>query len=204
MKTNAIDTINYRGIDINIFQDEDYESPSEWDNDDCFVVYDHRNFCVERKGFDPGEIFEHTQRTKRLFYDGYYVFPLFAYIHSGVSLSLGKTRYPFTDPWDTSFKGFVLVKRQKGWSYLKDKAIKIAQSVVDEWNDCLSGNVYGYDCGFDSCWGFYGDYNKSGLIEQAKSVVDYELKTRLTTRINQVKTWIKNSVPLDKRTFVLA
>lgn len=40
------------------------------------------------------------------------------------------------------------------------------------------GDVYGYviDGDGDSCWGFYGDdHEKSGLLEQARSAVDYAI-----------------------------
>jgi hypothetical protein len=92
---------------------------------------------------------------------------------------LGRNSYPFTCPWDTSFKGFCLVDREKGWTWRREKAIKVAQSIVDEWNDYLSGNVWGYNIEEtgDSCWGFYGDYNaEDGCLDQAKSCVDYYIK----------------------------
>ena len=47
-------------------------------------------------------------------------------------------------------------------------ARKAALGLIQEWNDYLSGNVYGYvvedERGehLDSCWGFYGDYNADG------------------------------------------
>lgn len=199
-------SIEYKGHTIEIIQDEHAESPDTWGNDDCFLVYDHRQFCVERKGYDPEEIFETINRTKKLFFDGYYVFPVYAYIHSGVSLSLGKTSYPFTDPWDTSFSGFALVKQQKGWTYTRAKATKVAQSIVEEWNDYLSGNVYGYQITdpdgeeTDSCWGFYGDPDEnSSLMEQAKNAIDCEIKYAITKHLTQLKTWIKAKVGIIHR-----
>lgn len=45
--TNEID---YKGFKI-IIKPDDFinDSPNDWGNDDCFLVYDHRDFCVERK-----------------------------------------------------------------------------------------------------------------------------------------------------------
>lgn len=200
---NSLDVIEYRGYKINVFQDEMAESPDNWGNDDCFLIYDHRQFSVQRKGFDPDEVNEFWVRTKgaRL-YDGYRIYPVFAYIHSGVSLSLGRNTYPFTCPWDTSMKGFVLVKRQKGWTYTERASRKVAQSVINEWNDYLSGNVYGYtiDGLDDSCWGFYGDYRKeSQMISEAKGAIDYEINSMIKKHISDLKEWIKNKVSIIYR-----
>ena len=170
----------YKGYKITIDQDEYADSPDIWENEDCFLVYDHRQFYVERKGFDPTEIFE--QLGKRKTFEGYWIFPVFAYIHSGVSLSLGKNSYPFTCPWDTSFGGFALIKRQKGWSYKEDKAFAIAESLIEEWNQYLSGEVYYKKIEklvdeeykeIDSCYGYY-DTPDNILNETKKEIDSYE------------------------------
>lgn len=199
MRDNLIETIEYRGYEIEVCYDTDAESPDLWGNDRVFIVYDHRDFDVRRKGFDPQDIFDHITETKRLFYDGYFVFPLYAYIHSGVSLSLGRSGYPFNCPWDTSYKGFVLVKRCKGWTYTRKKAEELAQSEVEEWNTYLSGDVYGYNSEVGGCWGFYGDEGRKQMIEDAKGEIDYEIEKKRESHFKQLKTWIKNRVPLEKR-----
>jgi hypothetical protein len=177
-------TIEHKNFDINIYQDNDYDTPDSWGNIDVFIVYDHRQFNVEADGFDCEEIAEFffNNKGKGLYNNEYWVLPLYAYIHSGVALSLGKTQYPFTCQFDTSFKGFVLVKRMKGWSYTKTKAIEIAKSEINLWNDCLSGNVYGYTIvhkdteeEIGSCWGFYGDYDTNGMIDECKGIIDSEI-----------------------------
>ena len=198
MRDNAIEVINYRGHDIEVFQDDDVESPDTWGNEDVFIVHEHRQFNVERRGFDPQDIFEYLQSGKKL-YAGYWVFPLYAYIHSGVSLSLGKNTYPFTCQWDTSFAGFVLVKRTKGWSWTEEKACVIAGLEVDEWNMYLSGDVYGYNSEHGSCWGFYGEEGMKDMIEDAKAEIDYAIKEELKQHLIQLKQWIKAKVPLQYR-----
>ena len=204
MTHKPIETINYKGFSINIYQDDDCESPDNWENNDAFIVYDHRQFNVERKGFDPETIFEHIQETKKFFYDGYFVFPLYAYIHSGVSLSLGNSCYPFTDRWDVSTTGFVLVKRAK-YTWTRTISEKLAQSIVNVWNDYLSGNVYGFQIedkdgnDIDSCWGFYGNYNDNDMLTDAKSDIDCHIRNARKSHFTQLKTWIKNRVPLYVR-----
>jgi hypothetical protein len=170
---------------IKVVQDENADSPDCWGNDDAFVVYDHRQFYVKREGFDPREIWEHLQTGKKL-YNGYFIFPLYAYIHSGVALSVGDHNFPDAR-WDVSMTGFVLVKRVKGM-YTSDKAFKLAEAITEEWNQYLSGDVYGYkiydmtgadieeddECEgefVDSCWGFYGE--EENCMTEATGIVEY-------------------------------
>lgn len=199
--SDLIETINYRGYEIEVCYDTEPQSPSEWENTDAFLVYDHRDFTVKVKGFDGQEVFDAMQAKKPLF-EGYFYFPVYAYIHSGVSLSLGGR--DFLAPgehlnWDVSFKGFAMVKRQKGWSWKRDKAYTIAESIVKEWNQYLSGDVYGYNSEVGGCWGFYGSEGRKEMIENAKSEIDYAIKKKISEHLKQVKTWILNRVPLLKR-----
>lgn len=196
---NLAHSEEYKGRTINIYYDTDPQTPDYWGNTDVFLVYDHRQFTVEVQGYDPEDIFSHIQEAKRYFYNGYWVFPVYAYIHSGVSLSLGRSSYPFNCPWDTSFRGFALVKRQKGWTYTRTKAEKVAASIVEEWDDILNGNVYGYDTGADSCWGFVGDEGLKDAISQAKANIDYEIKDAIRKHCSQVRKWIKSKTPLTYR-----
>lgn len=203
---NTYQTVDYKEHKIKIYYDVDPESPNNWGNDDVFLVYDHRQFNVERKGFAPREIFERIIETKKMNYEGYHVFTVYAYIHSGVSLSLGNSGYPFNDRWDVSTTGFILVKKQKGWSWKREVAQKIAESELKTWNEYLSGDVYGFvvEDGegneTDSCWGFYGSEGRKAAITEAKSVIDYNVKEKTKSHLQKVKNWIKNKVPFINRT----
>lgn len=186
--------IKYRGYDIEIRQDIHAESPDNWGNDEQFIVYDHRDFYVKRKGFNPTEIFEDWQAGKTIF-NGFWILPLYALIHSGVRLSLGRS-FGGVDPggWDTSFKGFVLIKRMKGtWTHAQ--ARNQASGVITLWNEYLSGEVYGWETVAGSCWGYYGDYKKNGMIEEAKASIDAYIHERMKRHFTQLKIWIKNKVP---------
>lgn len=171
---NVVRRLQIGDYTIKIMQDVDADSPDTWGDDDVFLVYDHRQFYVERKGFEPKDIAEYGKSM----YNGYHVFPVYAYIHSGVALSVGDHNFPDAR-WDVSMSGFMLVHKQKGWSWRRDKALKIAEAECETWNEYLQGNVYGYviekngqEFKHDSCWGYYGDYETSGVIEDAKSVVE--------------------------------
>jgi hypothetical protein len=176
----------YKGYKIAVEYDEDAQSPDDWGNDDAFIVYDHRDFSIERKGFDCQDIFDVMHYEKKKTYKGYWYFPVYDYIHSGVSLSLGRNSYPFNDRWDVSFKGFCLIKREKGY-WKEEQAYKLAESLINEWNEYLSGEVYGFNIweldedgeeldSIDSCWGYYGDEGMKQLIAECKDTIDYHLK----------------------------
>lgn len=198
---DTIETINYRGYEITTHYDQDAESPDQWGNTDLFLVYDHRQFNVERKGFEPQGIYEHLQAGNKT-YDNYYVFPLYAYIHSGVSLSVNNNSYPFTDRWDTSMSGFILVKRQKEW-WTHKQAYKAAEALVSEWNEYLHGEIYGYNSEAGGGWGFYGDEGYKYMLSEARAEIDQAIQVKQKDHFAQLKTWIKNHVPLSKRTALL-
>ena len=132
-------------------------------------------------------------------YDGFWFFPVYAYIHSGVALSLSRNGYPFTCGWNTSFKGFILVERVKGWSWKENQAYEIAESHIETWNIYLSGQIYGYYSEAGSCGGFYGDEGYKEMMAEAKGEIDGEIKYKREQHLKQVKTYIKNHVPLQVR-----
>lgn len=211
--------IDYKGYKIKIRQDESCESPDDWGNDDIFLVYAHRQFDVRRKGFEPRKIYESLQEIDCCpEYNNYWIFPVDAYIHSGVHISLANTKNYPDRRWDVSTTGYILASKED-WTEVED-AYKAAESLVEEWNQYLSGEVYGfiiekpneyytinkddllklynnrinrtvsvglseiieiatldYDWEqIDSCWGYYGEPETSGLLDEAKAVIDY--KTR--------------------------
>jgi hypothetical protein len=48
----------------------------------------------------------------------------------------------------------------------------------------------------DSCWGFYGtEYCE----EQARSTIDWHVEKLRKEHQEQVKTWVRNRVPLERR-----
>jgi len=71
------------------------------------------------------------------------------------------------------------------------------------------GDVYGFvikdaageEIDDGPCWGFYGDYPEyGGSIDEAKATVDNHIAYETKQHFKQVKTWIKNHVPLYART----
>lgn len=136
--------IDYKGYRIKIRQSEFSESPDDWGNDDIFLVYAHRQFDVRRKGFEPRDIYEWLNSEEKEFcnYSNYWIFPVDSYIHSGVHISLANTKdYP-DRRWDVSTTGYILANKDS-WNTIED-ATKAAESLIEEWNQYLSGEVYGF------------------------------------------------------------
>jgi len=142
---------------LRIEPDTDAQSPAEWGNEDLFLIANHRDFFVppskSERRFDVQDVIERHEDT-------HHVFALEAYIHSGVRLALaGEGNFPDRQ-WDVSRLGVVFAAKSE-WKTMA-KARDAALSLVNEWNQYLSGDVWGYvvedDEGnhLESCWGFYG------------------------------------------------
>lgn len=73
---------------------------------------------------------------------------------------------------------------------------------MDDW---VQGEVYGYDAvdsegeSVGSVWGYYGDYNDSGLMESAKGDIDHAIEKKRQARIKRTKELVSNHVPLLSR-----
>lgn len=157
---------------LKVIQDSNSESPDTWGDQDIFLVYNHRDFTIKRNGFEPRDIYDHLKviepnkkdfndkddyqlayndyaESINLDYNNYYIFLVYAYIHSGVSLSLDNaTKYP----WDVSSNGYVLVKKsmiEEGLitpneNHKEHKAKEYAEGLIKIWNQYLSGDVWGF------------------------------------------------------------
>ena len=162
-----------------LVQDEGYQSPDENGDENIFLVNYHRDFEVRRdKVITMDEVRDHYLNGTKI--KGYWAFKLSCYSHSGVYLFLADHRpanvYLQHESWDTSHVGLVLVSK-KEWKREK-KALAAAQALVEEWNQCLTGDVYGvvvetYNAekervDEDACWGYYG-------LEHAKEELTFVL-----------------------------
>ena len=165
----------YRGCKVRIERDEDAESPGKWEDTGLFIVANHRDFYVT----EPGEkrVPEDPKTLVARYNKTHWIFPLEAYIHSGVVLAYGHEGQFPDRRWDVSQLGFVFVSK-KQWR-LSKKAKETGQNLIDSWNKYLSGEVYGYtteDPDGDqiySSWGIYDDDNLSYTRECAKDSIDY-------------------------------
>jgi len=166
---------------IKITQDHFAESPNTNGNTDIFLVYEHSSLQVTRKGFPPkyiydyldektGTILDHDLDLSKL--DNFYIFTVYAYIHSGVRLMLDNPHSNF----DVSSTGYVIVNKKEldfdlqrqsneKCKDLTDEEIAkyYAEGLIETWNTYLSGEVYGYTL-FEKL-----EYKK---VYKEKSVID--------------------------------
>jgi hypothetical protein len=156
-----VHTEGLRGYTIKLFTDHDTTSPSESADKHAFLVYGHRDFTVNGPSKERAQ---DVHRDKKKWAKTHHVHEVYAYIHSGVRLGLS-TAGMVDVQWDVSMCGYLLITKDKSEIPRPDE---YAQSMIDEWNQYLSGDVYGYVIAdgngehVDSCWGFFGfDYAKT-------------------------------------------
>jgi len=157
-----------------LVRDESPSSPNEDGDNGLFLVNYHRDFWVENKGFITKDTLADWYRGQGIEQEKtHWIFKLSMYSHSGVCLHLGSQGFVGDDAgWDTSRVGAVLVCK-KEWER-SDEADKAAESLVQTWNNYLSGDVWGYvtdvfdaktkeriEAECESCWGYNDEYNKA-------------------------------------------
>lgn len=153
-----------------------------------------------------------TAKAQRNIEAKYIVLPVYKYEQSGVCYNTSG----FSCPWDSGQNGFIYVSKEdvrKEYSVkriskkIHDKVIKQLECEVQTFSDAVSGNVWGYEItdengdDLDSCWGFIGDaYSQDDYIwQEARSVVDHQVKRNRKKRIARLKEMILNKVPLFVR-----
>lgn len=224
MKNEAIETIEYKGYTINIYPDYDFaETPRNWDNLGKVICW-HRNYDLSDKGQMDLWSEKHECSYKNIMdyidmKDGEFcdvlteeqeavvILPVYMYEHSGITISTSS----FACRWDSGQIGYIYATKKdimKDFNVteideeLKDKVEKILIQEIKTYDDYVTGNVYGYsveETG-DSCYGYLGDYEKNGMIEDAKSNIDFHIEQKRKQANAKLKTYIKKNVPLNKRT----
>jgi hypothetical protein len=114
---------------------------------------------------------------------GWVLYPVYAYIHSGIALSLSRSGYLFTCPWDSGLGGIMAIHPEGKRGNLD--AYKAAKSKIESYNQYFSGDVWGYiietEDGetLDSLWGMYGhDYAEKEGAESLKHWTEKEEKEK--------------------------
>lgn len=169
---DAIKTLNVNDLTIEIYHDENPESPREWDNLGT-MLYKHPRYILGDREATVEEIEEITGD------DNYLWLPTYIYDHSGVTMNTSG----FSCPWDSGQVGIIYVSKddirkeygkQRISKMLKNKVYCVLRSEVRTFDQYLRGDVYGYmakkgDEVIESCWGFYGlEYCEEEATEIAK------------------------------------
>jgi hypothetical protein len=182
----------YKGYKINICSDDDPMNPRDNDNLGTMLCFHSRynlgdkQTDIKSNDFSGWEEMENYLIKKE---KACVILPLYLYDHSGITMRTTS----FNDRWDSGQVGFAYVtseKIRKEYSVksinkaIKDKVTSVLEAEVEEYDQFIRGDVYGYDirkitkCDLDceheetvdSCWGFYGEIDY--CLTEAKAVVD--------------------------------
>jgi hypothetical protein len=172
----------YKDYKIQVFIDEDPPNPrKEFDNFGHMICFHRRYDLGDKHNLSVEEAKELSKRKDVI------SLPLFLYDHSGITMKTS----PFSCPWDSGQVGFIYVTKEEirkefGVKLVtqktKERVVSILRSEVEEYDQYLTGNVYGYTIvdpygeEKDSCWGFFGNYNEKFnefLITDCKQMIDY-------------------------------
>ena len=202
---------------VRLEQEEYPSSPSDWGDTGAFLVGWHsRNFWVLPPGKKRADRYN-PQSALDDYKDTHHIFMLEAYIHSGVRLELNQCGNFPDRRWDVSSNiGAVFLSKSEWKTKSAKRTIKYALGLVEEWNQYLCGDVWGYviselESADDdaeavndhvySCWGFYGrKYAEEEAVGALLAHIDSERRKHL----QYLKAMIRNHVPLQNREACLA
>lgn len=172
--------INYKGYTINILQDENPESPREFDNLGKMLCFHKRYDLGDKHSFTLKDVKRIEANKRKL----YIVLPLYLYDHSGITIDTS----PFSCPWDSGQVGIIYVSKEEvrkeyGWKKItkkrEEQIISYLKGEVKTYDNYLTGEVYGYEVeeNGDSCFGFYGsNFESNGLLYYAKNSIDCSIE----------------------------
>lgn len=188
----------YKGYVITIEQDEDVESPRDfqdnlgtmlcWHNrynlgDNVKYGYSYRAGKTDLNFYDVEDFNEWLKENKK---QVLVMLPLILYDHSGLAMSTTR-QYPFNCPWDSGQVGWIFVtkdqvrkeyKVKRITKQLKNKITSYLESEVETYNQYLQDDVYWFCVEdsegnmIDSCGGYYG-YDE--CVKAAQEAADYAL-----------------------------
>ena len=174
---NIAKKIDYKGHTIEIVYEECCESPREWDN--LGTIYtNHRDYNPDGHKIDElGEDAEAINETLK----GYYWLPIYAYIHSGITISTSNRTYPYNDSWDSGLFGIIAVSKDapEAKTMTEEQVLEVLRGEIEVLDDYYQGHCYGfritnrYGEEVDSCWGFIGKHAiDEDIMPEARSVID--------------------------------
>lgn len=213
MREQPIESIVYKGHTINIYFDTDSSDPRKMNENAAEMYCWHRRYNIGDKHKYEGreELFaelagvEYEEQSVgeliKLAEDkGHIIKTIYMYDHSGITISHGS----FSCGWDSGVVGYHVMRAEtivKEWAGDKQRAENYMKAELEEYDNYLTGQVYGYEVEEtgDSCWGFNGYWRDSGLLEEAQSAIDWNVKQKTKKHLQQLKSWIQNKVPLVYR-----
>lgn len=178
--------VEYKGYIINIGYDEGRNNPFE-DCEGNGVFYhwrDHGKEELEKYCELLGYNIETRQKIKS---DNKDAVRIDKYEHSSISYSVSgegmQCQFDTSHTWAVWFPDKCLLDNLKGFSGAKrrQKVIEYARQACELMNQWCNGEVYYFKVEdkegnfIDNCGGFWGDYETSGLLSEAKSIIDWTI-----------------------------
>src|SRR6056297_2374601 len=165
---------------VKVIMDECPENPREaWDNLGTMVCFHSRyKLGDEDHGYNSRDFSGWDELEREIISDhgDCVILPMYMYDHSGITVNTTG----FSSPWDSGQIGLIFIslkEARKAYSWKKVTKARRAhlelmlRSEVSLYDSYLQGEVYGYKVldaegeELDSCWGFYGKPETSGLFD---------------------------------------
>jgi len=223
-----MESIEYKGYTINIKYDEIAENPRNWDNLGNMLCWHKRyslgdenlkddfSYMAECKLENLPKYCNSWEEIKNILkkeFKAFIIMPLYLYDHSGISMRT--YRHGIHSSWDCGSVGFIYITKEKIYKEYNVKRItkKLKEQIenylineVEIYSNWLEGNIYFYNIEnkngeyINSCGGFYGyDFEENGLLDEAKSFIDYNIREERKQKAEKLKSFIKNKVSLIYR-----
>lgn len=155
--------------DFTIWNDNDAESPRDWENLGTMVCFHGRYTLGDKHDYRSADYSGWDEMEAAIMRDhpGAVILPLFLYDHSGITMNTTG----FSCPWDSGQVGFIFASREAireaygvklVTKKIRARATESLRGEVETYDQYLTGEVYGFTMDYgngetDSCGGFYGD-----------------------------------------------
>ncbi len=191
MENEAIKQEQYKGHTIKIYTDPDPIDPRDKGYQDNFgtMVCFHKRYNLGDEGHginkDDFKSWDELEAHLVKELDAAVVLPLYLYDHSGITMNTKG----FHCPWDSGRVGFIFATRKnirdnfgvkRIWKGTLERAEKLLQGEVEEYDRYLTGQVYGYRIedadgeDVDSCWGFNSEPDE--IVKECQGIIDHRIK----------------------------
>jgi hypothetical protein len=178
---------------IEIFPDNDPESPREWTNYGIMICLHSRYDLGDDHEYSRSDYNSWEELKKQIEQDFNVgvILPLYLYDHSGITISTS----PFSCPWDSGQVGWIYCTKgdmDSEWIGLsgqekEERSEVLLKGEVETYDQYLRGDIYGYkiskvstcDHGHEhkeeveSIWGFYG---QEDCMKEAEDMVQWYIK----------------------------
>jgi hypothetical protein len=181
---NAYQTYRKGNELLEIFRDDDNESPRQWDNVGTLVTW-HPRYSIGDVNFNGRDVQTPAEYKEENVPEGSVIIPVFMYDHSGITIRTS----PFSCMWDSGQVGFIYVTPEKikqeklgtNGRTPEEHAKDLLEGEIKTLDQYLRGEVYHYtlseihncdSCGSvtkeiqESCGGWYDDDDFSEMFAE--------------------------------------